>query len=300
MMKSPWILSLALLALPAAAQTSCPPPPWNQAKLQLLKGQQWKMDDSDARQNLALALLPCLANANPVLRDGLAFEALSSWMRGKQLESATLAKILHQLRPQLMLQAPDTDGFARPFAALVLSEVARADRINSFLSPQERNELLNTADAYLRGISDYRGFSEGFGWRHGVAHGADLLMQLALNPAFDAAQLEQIARAVQTQIAPASGHAYVFGESERLARPILLAARRGLVSPAWWQAWVLQVAAPQAKDWDSAMATSAGLARLHNTKAFLLSLYLNLQESNNENMKAALREPVREALLKLP
>ena len=160
---------------------------------------------------------------------------------------------------------------------------------------------MDAATLYLQSVRDYRGFATGEGWRHGVAHSADLLMQLALNPAVDKGQLKRIASAVQTQIAPAAGHSYIFGESERLARPVLYAARRALLDAAWWQAWVQAVASPAPfATWDAAFESTAGLSRLHNTKAFLLALYANLQESKNEALQNTLLPPVRDALLKLP
>jgi hypothetical protein len=49
-------------------------------------------------------------------------------------------------------------------------------------------------------VSDYRGFDDKEGWRHGVAHGSDWLMQLALNPALDRGQLDQMLAAIATQV----------------------------------------------------------------------------------------------------
>lgn len=84
-------------------------------------------------------------------------------------------------------------------------------------------------------MRDYRGFDDRQGWRHGVAHGADLLMQLSLNPAFGKPELTRIRDAVAAQVMPA-GHAYVFGEGERMAAPIVYIARRGVFTEAEWTA----------------------------------------------------------------
>lgn len=284
----------------AHAQT-CPPAPMDTAALRALKSAQWKLEDAARREALAIALIPCLSNPNPELRDGVAFEALSNWLRAQQLSVATQQALYQRLLAQLRADTPDGEGFAKPFAALALSEVARADRVAPFLSKEDRSSLVDTAVLYLPSVKDYRGFIAGEGWRHGVAHGADLLMQLALNPAVDSAQLERIAGAVLSQIAPASGHAYVFGESERLARPVLFAARRGVLDADWWRNWMQAVASPAPfASWEAAFESAAGLSRLHNTKAFLLTLYLNAQESKNEALKTLLLPPVRDALLKLP
>lgn len=296
-----WMAPLLSLVMWSAHAQTCPPAQTDTAVLRNLKTAQWKLDDAAKRESLATALLPCLASPDPELRDGIAFEALSTWLRGKQLSQSTQWTIYQQLLPQLRADAADTAGFAKPFAALALSEVARADRVAPFLSPDERVQLVHAATHYLQSVNDYRGFVPDEGWRHGVAHGADLLMQLALHPAIDRGQLERIVQSVQVQIAPASGHAYVFGESERLARPVLFAARRNLLDPAWWQAWVQAIASPAPfPTWEAAFESAAGLAKLHDTKAFLLVLYLNAQESKNEVLQQALLPPVRDALLQLP
>lgn len=283
----------------ATAQEQCPPPPWTASSLQQLKAAQWKLANQQSIAALAQALVPCLAHPDPHLRDGLAFEALSTWLRAKALDAATQRQLMNRLLHQL--QEPDAQGFSQPFTALALAEVARADRVEPFLTVSERDELQVAAQRYLRGISDYRGWVDGQGWRHGVAHAADWMMQLALNPALDAAQLAQIARAVQVQIAPPSGHTYVFGESERLARPIVFVARRSLLPNDGWQSWVRElVALPAGQTWGSASQTSLGLAKLHNTKAFLLALYWQVQENHPEPLRSALLEPVRQALRTLP
>ena len=266
-----------------------------------LKTANWTIDAQERREALARELLPCLAAPDPELRDAIAFEALSVWLRNKKLSVEVQRHIFKVLMQQLQSQDADADGFAKPFAALTLAEVARADRVSVFLSDDERNSLVDAATVYLRGVDDYRGFVQGQGWRHGVAHGADLLMQLALNPLTTKVQLERLVSAAQSQVAPASGHFYVYGESERLARPMLMAARRQLIEADWWRNLLDQISAPSPlATWDQAFNSQAGLARLHNTKSFLLVLYANLHESTDESLQSHLLGPVRQALKQLP
>ena len=72
----------------------------------------------------------------------------------------------------------DAAGLAQPFAAMVLVEVARADRIDQHLSAVERTELVQAGSDYLSSVRDYRGYVQKEGWRHAVAHAADLMMCL--------------------------------------------------------------------------------------------------------------------------
>jgi hypothetical protein len=150
------------------------------------------------------------------------------------------------------------------------AEVARADRIEAFLSEDELIKLLVYAQHWFINVSDYRGFDAREGWRHGVAHGADLLMQLALNPRIDAEGLRVIVSGVGVQVAP-KGHAYVFGESERLARPVLFAAARGTRRGKWTEWLMVLTRAPDGVK----PFGSEWLAWRHDAAAFLQALYVN-------------------------
>ncbi len=296
-----WLLLVGAgcIGASALAEGLCPPPQWPVAALEQLQRAHFKLDDEAARQALARALLPCLADPDPPLRDGLAYETLRTWMRGKQLSQASVREVLAQLQPRLAPEASDSQGFAAPFAALTLAEVARADRLQPFLQEAERAALVSAATLYLRNVRDYRGFVAGEGWRHGVAHGADLLLQLALNPALGAAQLEQIVAATLAQVVAANGHAYIHGESERLVRPVLFAARRGPLAQGLWDGWLRQLANPAPlASWDQAFSSSAGLARVHNTQGFLLALYFQVQ--NDPKLQPLLGPGVLQALKDLP
>ncbi|HSN88966.1 MAG TPA: DUF2785 domain-containing protein, partial [Thermoanaerobaculia bacterium] len=269
-------LSVLATSLPVQAQSpapACPPAGYDRARLLQMKAEGFTVADDARRNTLALGLLDCLADPDPELRDGVAYEALTRFLRGKALTVETRAEVRDRLVADL--QAPEGPGFRRPFAALVLAEVARTDRTEPWLTATERGRLVAAATSYVRGVADYRGFDEREGWRHGVAHGADLLAELAANPHVGREDLGRILEAVASQIAP-NGHPYVYGEPERLARPVLLMARRGIFTEAEWTAWLARACGPAPlASWGEAYRSQAGLAKRHNTMAFLSSLYLN-------------------------
>jgi hypothetical protein len=215
------------------------------------------------------------------VRDGLAFEAFAHWLRARQLSTETMLWLADDLERRL--QAPEGPGFERPFAALVLSEAARADRIEAYMTPERRAQLLDAAIEYFTNVRDYRGFDAREGWRHGVAHGSDVLLQLALNPALGRAELARIRDAVGAQLAP-EGHFYTYGESERMARPIIFMAQRGVFTAEEWQEWLVRETAVNA----DAFASQAGLARRHNMMMFLSLLYTQADLSQNEADNALL------------
>jgi len=241
------------------------------------------------------ALAACLGDPDPAVRDDFAFTLWSEGLRGKYLTPAQMRYTLDLLTK--MIAAPDdAAGFRRPFAALTLSEIARADRVEAFLTEAELHALVETGTAYLRGVRDYRGFIAGEGWRHGVAHGADVMLQLALNPRLSRADADLILGAVAAQVAPPGSHAYVHGEARRLARPILFLAKRADIDDAAWAAWFRTLHPDDAVRWKAPYASEAGLAAVHNSSAFGDAVYVAASESQDQQVRRL--APLAAGLLK--
>lgn len=288
---------VALLALASGiAQAVCPSTDWSREALATWKAESGTRLEAGRRDTLVSTLTDCLASTDPALRDGLGYEGLQTLLRANALDHERLRVLRDRL--QVMLDAPDPQGVARPFAALVLSEVARTDRVSPWMRPDERATMVERVAAYLASVDDYRGYDRTIGWRHGVAHGADWAMQLAMNPALDRAQLDRLRDAVATQVVPASGHAYVFGEPERLARPLLFVAKRDLHDEAEWSAW-LAALSKALDDPARAWKDDVWLARRHDLAAFLTVLYLEADISQDPGI-AKLRPGILAALKALP
>ncbi|MGD8383840.1 MAG: DUF2785 domain-containing protein [Lysobacterales bacterium] len=290
-----WAFIIIVLPGSAPAGEGCPPRGYTRGQLLDLKQAGFDIGKDAARNTLALGLAACLSDPDPDIRDGVAFEALAHWMRKGQLTERTRLGLYHDLLGQLRSDG-DANGFQRPFAALVLAEVARTDRIRAWFTRAMRTRLVDAAARYLAGVRDYRGFSDSEGWRHGVAHGSDLVLQLVLNPKVNAAQVRQLMAAVASQVAPRGPVFYVFGEPERLARAAYYAYRRGVLDDAAWAAWFDSATNPSPlPDWRAAYASRAGLARRHNTLAFLRALYLDAN-GDTDNQTPALADMVRHAI----
>lgn len=295
-MRSNVLILGVLLLMPAMPALGCPPPGYDRPALQALKTSGFAVADPARRLELAQALVACLGDPDPELRDGIAFEGLSQWMRADAFDAAQLGMLRNGL--YTLLEGAEGEGYAHPFAALVLSEVARTDRVKPWMSAVERTAMVDKAAAYVAGVRDYRGYDDVQGWRHGVAHGADWLMQLALNPALDRGQADRILAAVAAQAVPVSGHAYVFGEPERLARPVLFVAQRGLHTEAEWTAWFAALV-PRIGDAEQAYRDRAWLARKHDLSGLLHSLYLQADNSHDPGIRA-LRPGVLAAIKAIP
>ncbi|MFZ6799565.1 DUF2785 domain-containing protein [Undibacterium sp. Di24W] len=285
-----------LLSYSAVAFASCPPDGKTQENLLVLKESKWQIADAQQRQQSALNLLDCLASPDPQLRDEIAFEALSFWMRSELLTTETIQTIRQQLQAQISAPLRQNDlGFQQPFAALVLAEVARVDRRKAFMNEAQRQEMVSVAAHYLRDIQDYRGYDEKQGWRHGVAHAADWMMQLSLNPALSKSQHSAMLEALAQQIRN-DQHFYQYGEGERLMTPVFYLGLRSALTPEEWDTWFNGLLTTSL---DLKKTTQASLARKHNLTAFLSAMYLNLQESKQAALQEKLLPLVIKSLKKL-
>lgn len=286
-MFAPLLLSAHLLApMAATASASCPPTGMTRADLVKLKEAKFEVPADEERNALALRLLGCLDDPDPAIRDGVVFEGLSRWLRGKALTSAAILALDESLRKTLAGEK-DAAGFRLPFAALVLSEVARADRIEPVLSDASRAALVELAASSLTRVTDYRGFDAREGWRHGVAHGADLVLQLGVNPRVGSDGVSRLMDAIRSQVAPAGPVFYTFGEPERFARAVVFTYRRGVLDAAFWDSWFASIASPKPlATWGSAFQSVEGLARRHNSLAFLHALAFAGRAAGDEAGKA--------------
>ena len=246
-----------------------------------------------------LALIACLGDPDPNIRDKHAFERLAGAMRAGEVDRDTLAEIESGLLK--LVADPDPLGFQRPFAILTLAEVARTDRLKPWMTDREREALVNTAANYLSSLTDYRAFDDKSGFRHGVAHGADFALQLALNPAVTKPQLDRLLAAVARQVAPKDPSvAYWAGEPDRLARAVIFIAQRKLHSDEEWKTWFAMVMDPKPlSNWNAEFTSEMGIRRHHNARAFLLSVFASAMTSEDSGVKQ-LTTPARDALKLVP
>ncbi|MFZ6875486.1 DUF2785 domain-containing protein [Undibacterium sp. Di27W] len=264
-------------------------------ELKSAKSAGWKLDDDGKRQHLALAAADCLGVADAELRDELAFEGLSAWMRAEKLALPSLTALRIKMLNAVQAPAAEESSFLRPFAILTLAELVRVDRKKAYLSAQERVDIVNAASHYLSNLRDYRGFDEKEGWRHGIAHSADLMLQLAMNPAIEKAQHETMLAAIASQVAPAS-HFYQYGEGVRLMTAVYYLAKTPSFNKRDWDLWFNKL---MEKSIQPGSYTQARLAQRHNLSAFLLPLYFSVRESSDPALRENLLPALRDALQKV-
>jgi Protein of unknown function (DUF2785) len=238
-------------------------------QLQGIAANDYHVPDNVDYWQMTQDMLANIGVIDPELRDELILTTVSKWARADRYTPDQYRTILTTMLDQrhlfLGLGERDTDTvFTRAFSILVGGIAIFIHRQRPFLSPTEVRKTLDIVLDYFAQENDLRGFVEGKGWAHAVAHTADLLDELALCTEIDRPGLRRILDAIHAKAA-AAGTVYAAEEDERLAYATLSLLSRGLIDHSVVEAWVKSFAPiERVGDWRQ---------RHLNTKHFLRSLY---------------------------
>lgn len=279
---------------------SCYTPKWSQKALLALAKQGFNIDSSVERDELALQLLTCLAVPQNNIRDGVAYSGISSWLRANKLSPNVYQTMFEKLLSDFGKKTIDDNQVYQPFIALMLAELARVDRKKSYLTTEQREFLVAKSTKYMINITDYRGFDAASGWRHNVAHTADIFLQLALNSAINKSQLSLMLEAIGQQVLSKKSHSYIYGEPKRLAMPLLYIFLQKQHTEKDWKNWLQQyiTQAPNT-NWQQAYKSQQGLAKLHNAREFLNAMFVLIADSENAQLQM-LKPALTVAIKSLP
>lgn len=280
-------LFILFLTMPLIVNASQCTDTFTLSALNTLKTEKFEIQSVNERNKTAIKLLSCLGYPDPAIRDGVVYEGISHWLRNELLEQDTIKVMFSTLVNTLKQANQDPDNFTQPFAALVFSEAMRVDRLAPYLSDEERQNAVDVATNYMRNIEDYRGFDDVNGWRHAVAHTADVFLQLSLNKNISKAQLDQLLSAIKTQVSPQPLHFYTYGEPKRLAFAFIYIVLRGEHEEQDISSFLDSVVNPTPfTDWNSVYHSQIGLAKLHNTRSFIYSIFTMTAQSENPKLRA--------------
>jgi hypothetical protein len=285
------------LLLPGATPVALAAPAHPDSFWRALKEQQFQLAPGQSAPELASEAAQLLGSTDPAIRDGIAYEALSDWVYGKQLLTAPQ---LEQLRAQLARNAVqglggtgDDSLFLRSFSILALSVLAAEDLQKPFLTPEHYAGLVDLGIQSLAQERDLRGYVPGKGWGHATAHAADLLKFLARNPKLQPVQQQRIVAAVATRLRSA-GVVFVWGEDARLAATLASVARRADAESGNFSRWFEELRAAHHRVWDGEFDPALYVAERAQLNV-LAQLSLNLDSDPTAPGSPAIRELLRAA-----
>ena len=165
-------------------------------------------------------MLKQIGNPNSYLRDELIYQSFGKLIISNQLNANELEKLLIQLKQGDYLfygigeQGADS-VFTRSFSVLVIAAIIEYDVVELQLDKRIIEHTLKRIVEYMLAEKDTRGFVEGKGWAHAIAHGADALDALAKHPEMRIEGRTEILHAIEHSLLRKVD--YLDEEEERLA-----------------------------------------------------------------------------------
>ncbi len=128
-----------------------------------------------------------IGSPDPELRDDLIYDIFAHWIEADLLDAGQLKQLLDvSLDGSHLFYRIGESGtdsvFTRTFSALVIALIVDAHRRHAFLTSGELHRVKDEIEDYLCRERDVRGYVDGKGWAHAVAHAADMLAELAQCP----------------------------------------------------------------------------------------------------------------------
>ena len=216
-----------------------------------------------------------LGDPDPSVRDGIAFPTLATWIDDGVYDDL-LAGLGDGMVDGLRFGVGETGTdsvFRRSFSALVLTEIIDRDTTASLLTPDQVVRWGDAVMGWLHREQDLRGFIEGSGWAHAVAHGADALGALARSPHLDRLELTVVLDVIADRLMSPTKEFFVCGEDDRLAQATMHVLRRDVLALNVLEPWIARLASAAKPSGD---AEHNPFHVAGNVQRFLRSLHLQL------------------------
>jgi hypothetical protein len=225
--------------------------------------------------DLTAELTTLLGSTDPVERDEIAYPILATWI-GAGVYDDLLAGLGDGMAAGLtqgLGEVGTPSVFRRSFSALVLAVCVDRDNTASLLPGGKLLEWGDRVSGWLVRERDTRGFVPGQGWAHAVAHGADVLGELAGSAHFRLNELTVLLDVIADRLLEPTNVVWTCGEPDRLAMAAMSVFRRRLVPLRIIEPWLARIAAaasgPGAPGQDPYLTTG-------NPEAFLRALHLQV------------------------
>ena len=206
----------------------------------------WKFPADIDADALADEMKEALAGTDGILRDRLTLDGFEKLTASGKVSDEKCRTVFNELISDKYLLAGlgkecDDSVFGRAFSgygALSLLEYSetRTDKIFT------KDDVLRAFNAVLKCFGeekDLRGFVDGKGWSHSIAHNADCLAAFANDENLGRDELLPIPAAVKERVW--QGHSSVITEYERIHAPVLNMLGRGIIDEQEFADWITDI-----------------------------------------------------------
>ena len=193
------------------------------------------IQNGHAKPNLDDCLLSSLfvhlGSPDGTLRDRLIYGTLCQWIIEDNVIPTEVLRdwfhvSLNERLDQGIEYASSDDVFTRAFTTLLLALIVHRDATDRFLSGTDIDYALRRLMTYVARESDTRGYVEGKGWAHSIAHAADAVDELVSHPSVSSEHFLEVLDLLVATVMRST--VYTHDEDERLLQPLFTMMSRGL------------------------------------------------------------------------
>lgn len=241
-----------------------------------IRDNKYELAEGESTSKYIDLMLKYIGDTDPELRDNLIYETFCEWIHEKNyFNEKELKEILSRVIDQEHLfyhigNYEDNTVFTRTFSVLLVDLILNQHRSRDFLNNEEFIKIKNDLIRYYQQEKDLRGYTDEYGWAHGVAHGADALGELVQCKESDEDICKEVLDSFQGVL---YNEKYIFfnEEDERISQVVYTIIKKNLLPYESISNWIDGLAS--CCDWER--TRNQYIARV-NTKNFVRCLYLKL------------------------
>ncbi len=247
-------------------------------RLQIFAENKFCPPENEDLSEIIAEMMRHIGSPDGYLRDELIYSAFGTWILDydaidqEQLRGL-LPIVLDEEHLLYKVGEQNTDSvFTRSFSVLLLPLLLITHRAHPFLSGPEIYRIKEKLLYYLKNEKDRRGFVNGKGWAHAIAHAADALDDLVQCSELNKPDLAETLEVIYEMVC-VKDLGYTHLEDERIVTAVIAILKRQLLSDTEITQWIQGFA-------DRTLTITAGPERSvirANVKNFLQSLYFRLE-----------------------
>ncbi|MFD1017828.1 DUF2785 domain-containing protein [Thalassobacillus hwangdonensis] len=261
-------------------------------RLRKVKADDYQLGEIHNLQDLTTLMLQKIGSTDPVLRDELIYTTFSTFIMKEYYSNEQMKSILKSVLNKNYLfyrighsHKEEDAVFKRSFSVLLIPPIFHQHQQEAFLTEKEIHDTWEALKKYIQQEKDHRGYVEGKGWAHAMAHAADALAAVAKCEEIHGEALKSMLPVIQQQFL--IDQPYLHDEEERMVTAIMVMF--GKMEHTDKVAW-LESLIYQRKTWTDPNEDII----INNSKHLLRALYFRMLYGDHRPMTQVIENLLRE------
>ncbi|MFC7062771.1 DUF2785 domain-containing protein [Halobacillus seohaensis] len=242
--------------------------------LQPIKDNDYALPQGLSLSELTTIMLQRIGSPDPVLRDDLIHSLFTNFIKRDYYNNDQLKNVLNSILNKNYLfhriktsKKEENAVFKRSFSVLLIPAIMYKHQEKKFLEEREIHRVWENLKRYMEQEKDHRGYIEGKGWAHSMAHAADALHSVASCEEITREEVKGMLPTIQEQFL--IDQPYLFDEEERMVTAVITMFEK--IEPQERIDW-LETLIYERKCWSDPKEEII----INNSKHFLRALYFRV------------------------